>query len=278
MGITLNTPPPSEKNQPTDRTSGAAADAPAIQVRDVRVQRGGKEVLHVDRLDIPTGVTALVGPNGSGKSTLLHAIAGVLPIRSGSIEVNGDVAYVLQTQHASEHLLVTAGEVVALARAAERGPFGRLRASDRAAILRAMERLDVADLAKRHLAEMSGGQRQRVFVAQGLAQDAEVLLLDEPVAGLDIVSIRQIRRIISEERDAGRAVIVATHDLDEAARADNVVLVNGAVISSGPPTEALTPEHLRAAYGGRVLELGDDLVAVDDGVHPTDHEHHHHDH
>ena len=76
----------------------------------------------------------------------------------------------------------------------------------------------------------------------------------------------------------GAVVVVATHDLDEAARADHVVLVNGSVISSGPPAEALTPEHLRAAYGGRVLELGDDLVAVDDGVHHDDHEHHHHDH
>ena len=275
MGITLNTPPESGRNQPTDSTGGSA---PAVEIHDVRVHRGGHEVLHVEHLEIPIGVTALVGPNGSGKSTLLHAIADVLPTRSGSITVNGDVAYVLQTQHASEHLLVTAGEVVALARAAERGPFRRLKADDRSAIRTAMERLGVADLSKRHLAEMSGGQRQRVFVAQGLAQNADVLLLDEPVAGLDIVSIRQIRQIINEERDAGRAVVVATHDLDEAARADHVVLVNGTIISSGTPAAALTPENLKAAYGGRVLELGDDLVAIDDGVHHADHEHHHHDH
>ncbi len=275
MGITLNMSQQSDRNQ---QTAAASRTAPAIEVRDIRVHRGGHEVLQVEHLDIPAGVTALVGPNGSGKSTLLHAIADVLPIRSGSIKVNGDVAYVLQTQHASEHLLVTAGEVVALARAAERGPFRRLKADDRAAIRTAMERLDVADLSNRHLAEVSGGQRQRVFVAQGLAQNAEVLLLDEPVAGLDIVSIRQIRQIINEERDAGRAVVVATHDLDEAARADYVVLVNGTVISSGTPAEALTPENLKAAYGGRVLELGDDLVAIDDGVHHADHEHHHHDH
>lgn len=275
MGITLNTSPKSGRNQPTDADGGVA---PAIVISDVRVHRGGSEVLFVDELTIPVGVTALVGPNGSGKSTLLHAIAGVLPTKSGTISVTGDVAYVLQTQHASEHLLVTAGEVVALARAAERGPFGPLRARDRAAVATAMKRLDVADLSKRHLAEMSGGQRQRVFVAQGLAQEAQVLLLDEPVAGLDVVSIHQIRRIISEERDAGRAVVVATHDLDEAARADHVLLVNGTVISSGTPSEALTPEHLKAAYGGRVLELGDDLVAIDDGVHHDDHEHHHHDH
>ena len=277
MGITLNTPPGSGRNRTTTDTNTGCV-APSIEVSGVRVHRGGREVLSVDTLHIPAGVTALVGPNGSGKSTLLHAIARVLPTRSGSITVTGDVAYVLQTQHASEHLLVTAGEVVALARAAERGAFGRYRPEDRAAISTAMERLGIADLAKRHLAEMSGGQRQRVFVAQGLAQEADVLLLDEPVAGLDVVSIRQIRQIISEERDAGRVVVVATHDLDEAARADNVVLVNGRVISAGPPVAALTPEHLKAASGGRVHELGDDLVAVDDGVHHDDHEHHHHDH
>lgn len=274
MGITLNMPPPDSPDPDVGRAEGGA---PAITVNDLRVSRGGKEVLRVEHLEIPRGVTALVGSNGSGKSTLLHAIAGVLPF-AGNIDAGGDVAYVLQTQHASEHLLVTAREVVALGRAAQRGPFGRLRTDDRAAIDRAMERLDIADLAKSHLAEMSGGQRQRVFIAQGLAQEAEILLLDEPVAGLDILSIDQIRQIIEEERDAGRTIVVATHDLDEAARADHVVLVKGRVVSSGPPAEALTPDHLVAAYGGRVLQLGDEVVAIDNGVHHEDHEHHHHDH
>lgn len=274
MGITLNSPP--EPTNPSSESRGV--DAPAITVRNASVHRGGKPVLAIERLEIPRGVTALVGPNGSGKSTLLHAIAGVLPLTSGTAETDGDVAYVLQSQHASEHLLVTASEVVALARAVDRGPFGRLRPHDRAVVRTAMERLDVANLGRRHLAEMSGGQRQRVFVAQGLAQEADILLLDEPVAGLDVVSIRTIRAIIAEERAAGRAVVVAMHDLDEAARADHVVLVNRRVIASGPPAEVLTPENLIAAYGGRVLALGDDVVAIDDGVHHEDHEHHHHDH
>ncbi|NND74636.1 MAG: metal ABC transporter ATP-binding protein [Ilumatobacter sp.] len=275
MGITLTSPPGPAEPHADD---SATRDAPAITVRSATVHRGGRPVLTVDRLDIPRGVTAVVGPNGSGKSTLLHAIAGVLPVAAGEISVDGRVAYVLQSQHASEHLLVTAREVVSLARASERGPFRRLRPADRAAVQRAMERLDVADLGRRHLAEMSGGQRQRVFVAQGLAQDADVLLLDEPVAGLDVVSLRTIRSIIADERAAGRAVVVAMHDLDEAARADHVVLVNGRVVAAGPPDTTLTPDHLRVAYGGRVLSLGDDLVAIDDGVHHPDHEHHHHDH
>jgi ABC-type Mn2+/Zn2+ transport system ATPase subunit len=243
-------------------------------------------VLTVDHLSIPRGVTALVGPNGSGKSTLLHVIAGLLPLAAGTVAVRGrrpievrrDTAYVLQTQHASEHLLVTAGEVVALARAAQRGPFRRLGRADRELVTDSMDRLEIRDLSRRHLAEMSGGQRQRVFVAQGLAQDADVLLLDEPVAGLDMVSAQRIRSVIEEERAAGRFVIVATHDLAEARRADHVVLLNGRLIAAGPPADALQAECLREAYGARVLDLGDRTVAVDDGVHHDDLEHHHHDH
>lgn len=263
----------------------AAGDA-VIEIHDLRVRRGRELALVVDSLRIRPGITALVGSNGSGKSTLLHTIAGLLTPISGTIEVLGrqpgavrrQVAYVLQAQHASEHLLVTAGEVVALARAARRGAFGRLRADDRASIERAMARVDVVDLAGNHLADMSGGQRQRVFVAQGLAQEADVLLLDEPVAGLDLASTQEIRRVIGEEREAGRTVVVATHDLDEAARADHVVLLNGRVIASGPPDEVLVPDRLRAAYGTRVLELDGEQWAVDDGAHHDDHEHHHHEH
>jgi ABC-type Mn2+/Zn2+ transport system ATPase subunit len=243
-------------------------------------------VLTIDCLDIPRGVTALVGPNGSGKSTLLHTIAGLLAPAAGTVTVLGvspaaarqRVAYVLQAQHASEHLLVTAREVVALARAATLGPFRPARADDKALVEGSMARLGIAELGRRHLAEMSGGQRQRVFVAQGLAQQAEVLLLDEPVAGLDLVSAQRIRSVIEEERAAGRFVLVATHDLDEARRADYVVLLNGRVVAAGDPEIALRPDCLREAYGARVLDLGGHTIAVDDGIHHDDHEHLHHDH
>jgi ABC-type Mn2+/Zn2+ transport system ATPase subunit len=260
-----------------------AETPPTIVLTSAAVRRGRSTVLHVDHLEIGRGVTAVVGPNGSGKSTLLGAIAGTLPA-PGRVSVLGQppartrrrVAYVLQAQHASEHLLVTAGEVVALGRAADRGAFRPLSPADRAIVADAMGRLAVRELAHRHLADMSGGQRQRVFVAQGLAQQAEILLLDEPVAGLDLPSARRIREAIAVERDAGRTVVVATHDLAEAANADQVVLLSGLVVASGPPADVLTPEHLRAAYGGRVLDLGEGLMAVDDGVHHDDHEHHHH--
>jgi ABC-type Mn2+/Zn2+ transport system ATPase subunit len=258
----------------------------AIILCDVTVDRGRTTVLTIGSLTIPRGVTAVVGPNGSGKSTLLHAVASLLPVGEGTVTIAGqaaadrrrDIAYVLQTQHAAEHLLVTAGEVVGLSRAATLGAFRPMRRRDRTAVATAMERLDLRGLARRHLSEMSGGQRQRVFVAQGLAQDAEVLLLDEPMAGLDIVAADRIRSVIEEERAAGRFVFVATHNLDDARHADFVVLLNGSVVAAGPPEEALRPECLRAAYGARVLELDGGVVAVDDGIHHDDHEHLHHDH
>ncbi|CAN5763598.1 hypothetical protein BH18ACT2_BH18ACT2_03190 [soil metagenome] len=164
-------------------------------VRDLVVLRQGRRVLQIAELTIGRGVTALVGANGSAKTTLLHTVAGLLPA-TGTVsvlgrtpdEARGRIAYVLQSSAVSAHLLVTVEETVALARAASRGPFRRLRPTDRAVVRRSMERLDVAPLARRQLAELSAGQRQRVFVAQGLAQDADVLLLDEPVAGLDLPS------------------------------------------------------------------------------------------
>lgn len=253
--------------------------SPTIVFDDVTVARAHDVVLTVPELQITSGYTALVGPNGSGKSTMLHVIAGLLEPRSGSVSIGGapavkgspDVAYVLQSQHGSQHLLVTAREVVGLGRAGSRGLFGRATKTDTQAIDEAMERLDVASLGGRHLADMSGGQRQRVFIAQGLAQQAPILLLDEPVAGLDLASAQTIRRAVEDERNAGRSVIVATHDLDEAARADCVAMLNGRVIACGAPADVLRTENLREAYQGRVLEIGDGLV-VDDGVH---HDHHH---
>jgi ABC-type Mn2+/Zn2+ transport system ATPase subunit len=255
-------------------------------LRGVTVARARTTVLTVESLAIPRGVTAVVGPNGSGKSTLLHAIAGLLPVGEGEVTIDGrpadrmrrDIAYVLQAQHASEHLLVTADEVVGLARSATLGPFRPMRRDDRNAVTRATDRLEVTHLGRRQLVDMSGGQRQRVFVAQGLAQEADVLLLDEPMAGLDVVSAQQIREVIEQERTAGRFVLVATHDLDDARSADFVVLLKGRVIAAGTPEEALRPEALREAYGSRVLDLGGHMIAVDDGVHHEDHEHDHHDH
>lgn len=255
--------------------NGDRPDSPSVEIELARIARGHRVVLEIDSLRFGPGVTALVGPNGSGKSTLLHTLDGLLLPSSGAVRVLGQrpvdararVAYVLQAQQLPTQLLVTAREVVALGRAATLGPFRRFRRADHNAVAGALERLELVPLAGRHVAELSGGQRQRVFIAQGLAQQADVLLLDEPVAGLDLASAEGIRTVIDEERAAGRTVIIATHDLDEAARADQVVLLAGRVLAAGPPADVLTAPHLRAAYGTRVLDLGDHVVAVDDDAH-----------
>jgi ABC-type Mn2+/Zn2+ transport system ATPase subunit len=262
---------------------GAASDTEAVVRADGLVlSRAGRVVLDAADLAIPAGVTALVGPNGSGKSTLLHAIAGLLEPTAGRItvfdrppaDVRRRIAYVLQAQHAPAHLPVTVREVVALGRAPARGPVRRLRAEDRAAVDEAIDRVELGRLATRHLGSLSGGERQRAFVAQGLAQQADVLLLDEPTAGLDVASMEQIRAVLAAERAARRTVVVATHDLADAAGSDHVVLLSGRVVAAGTPTEALAREHLREAYRSRRLDPAGDVVLVDD----ADHHHHDHDH
>ena len=225
--------------------------------------------------DLPAGASvALIGPNGSGKSTLLRALAGLVAPRAGALDVpalgrRGAVALVLQTTDVDRTLPITVRETVTMARYATRGAFGRLRAGDHAAVRDALDRLDVAGLADRQLHELSGGQRQRVLVAQGLAQQAEILLLDEPVTGLDVMSRRLILEAVDAETAAGRTVVVSTHDLDDARRADFVLLLANRVVACGPPDEVLVEGRLSAAYGGRVLRLPDGLVVVDDPHHAT---------
>ena len=238
-----------------------------VSLGDVTVDRGHRRVLAIESLSLRPGVTAVVGPNGSGKSTLLHVVAGLIEPVGGSVHVAGGISYVLQATAVSATLPVTVRETVALARAASLGPFRPLRRTDRDAVTHAMRRLDVEELANRHLADLSGGQRQRVFVAQGIAQEADVLLLDEPVAGLDLPSAERIRDVVTDERAAGRTVVIATHDLDEAARADHAVLLAGRVVADGRPDEVLTADNLRAAYSGHLLDLGYGVVALDDGAH-----------
>lgn len=253
-----------------------------VELHDVVVSRGGRVVLDGVTASLPGGaVTALIGPNGSGKSTLLHVIAGLLDVDRGRLDARGPhgagptIAYVLQGTEVSEHLPISVREVVTMGRYARRGLVGPLRAADRRAVDTAMERLDVADLASRQIRELSGGQRQRAFVAQGLAQDADVLLLDEPVTGLDVVSQRLILDAMSAERAAGRAVVTSTHDLGEAAHADQVLLLAGRLVAAGPPGEVLVSAHLAEAYGHRVVTLGDSVIMLDDAPHHHDAVHHH---
>lgn len=233
-----------------------------IAGRGVTLAFGPRVVLAACDFMLPhPSITALIGPNGSGKSTLLNALAGVLPLRAGTLEIQGravgsdrrQTAYVLQTTPENGVLPVTAREVVTMARFAQRGLLRRLRGEDRRAVEDALERLEVGDLAERQLRELSAGQRQRVLVAQGLAQEAGLLLLDEPVTGLDLVSRERILDTMRAERARGHSVVFSTHDLEDAEHADQVLLLAGRLVAAGPPEVAITPDTLRDAYSGRML-------------------------
>jgi iron complex transport system ATP-binding protein len=245
--------------QPVPEEQGVDGGGPAVTARAMVLAYGPRVALAASDLSLPAGrVAALIGPNGSGKSTLLNAIAGLIRPAAGSIEVLGgppaavrrQVAYVLQSTRVNEAMPVTVREVVTMGRYGARRFFGRLQDPDREAVDRALERLGIADLAARQLGELSGGQRQRAFVAQGLAQDGDLLLLDESLTGLDLPSRERILSVVDEETVRGKTVILTTHDLSEAADADFVVLCGGRVVAAGPPADVLTQEHLAAAYGG----------------------------
>ncbi len=248
----------------------------AVVAKDLTLGYGAHVAVGPSSFVIPRpGITAVIGPNGSGKSTLLNAIAGLLTPMSGTIEVNvasrREISYVLQTTRVNYALPVTVEEVVTMGRYASAGRFRRLTKEDREAVDQAIERTGIGDLRRRHVHHLSGGQRQRAFVAQGLAQDHSILLLDEPMSGIDVTTSQAIDKVIHREVEDGCAVVLSTHDLTEASVADHAVLVSGRVVASGPPQEVLTPEHLAAAYGTSVLHPGEGITLIDDPVHPGAH-------
>lgn len=235
---------------------------PVVQADGLSLGYGSRTAVAASDFTIPAAaVTAIIGANGSGKSTLLHAVAGVLAPRSGRLSVLGQapssarrrLSYVLQSVAVPTGTPITVQETVGMGRYPTLGLWRRRRPADRERVAVAMRQLEVTDLAGRHLTELSGGQRQRVYVAQGLAQDHDLLLLDEPLTGLDLTSARTIDTIIYDERDQGRAVVFTTHDLDQALAADHVLLMNGRVLAAGPPRQVLTKHNLEIAYGLGVL-------------------------
>lgn len=251
----------------------------SVTTRDLEVRHGTRVALSGLDLDVsaPASV-AVIGPNGSGKSTLLGTIAGLITPSSGTVTVDADSkpALVLQSTNVDRSLPITVRDTVSLARLPRLGLLRRRSAIDQDAVETAMERLAVADLADRQLHELSGGQRQRVLVAQGLAQESSILLLDEPVTGLDAVSQTMILDVMDEELATGRLVFMTTHSLDEARRCDSVLLLSTTPVAFGPPQEVLTEAHLRDAFGSQLIRLDDGLLLSEGLHHDHDHGHGHH--
>ena len=252
-----------------------SAPAPVpLRVDRVSVNRGGVVALRgVTVAFLPGSATALVGPNGSGKTTLLEVLAGLQPVDRGTVV--GRPTLVSLVSHGARRpwLPLTVREVIRMARFAPGLIPRRLAARDHDAVARAASRLEVEALLGLQMEALSAGQRQRVMVAQALAREAPLILLDEPVTGLDLGSQERILQIVAEESSAGRTVILSTHHLDEARHCDRVILLAGRVVAQGTPDEVLCPECLREAYGDRVLgdhhehDHSHDLILIDDHGH-----------
>lgn len=206
----------------------------------VDVRRGSRLALQDVTFALEPGtVTAVVGPNGAGKSSLLGVLSGRLTPASGAMRIEGEVAEVLQSTQIDAHLHLTVQDILRIARYPSRGLFRPLRRHDREIIDDAMAACGVTAFRRRSIHQLSGGQRQRALVAQALAQRAPILLLDEPTAGLDKQSQRQVQQIVRAEAERGTTVVMATHDLNEASQADNMIVLACACLCCAPPAEAL---------------------------------------
>ncbi|QPH55352.1 manganese/iron ABC transporter ATP-binding protein [Pontivivens ytuae] len=246
-----------------DRRDRAEAAGTGLAARDVTVTyRNGHTALWNASFQIPRGtVTALVGVNGAGKSTLFKAIMGFVPAAKGRIEILGLgvkealarnlVAYVPQSEDVDWAFPVLVEDVVMMGRYGHMGFLRRPSAKDHAAVAQALQRVNMQDYRKRQIGELSGGQRKRVFLARSLAQDGQVILLDEPFTGVDVKTEEQIVALLRELRDEGRVMLVSTHNLGSVPEfCDRTVLVKGTVLNYGPTETTFTRENLEAAFGG----------------------------
>ncbi|MCY4175705.1 MAG: metal ABC transporter ATP-binding protein [Acidimicrobiaceae bacterium] len=238
-------------NEPLTGASGRSVEA--VEVEELTVQFDQVTALAaISHRFEPGTSTAVMGVNGSGKTTLLECLAGLQEPGSGSIRgMSENLAYVCQHGPAN-WMPVTAGEVLAMGRYRKRGLLGRFRSGDRAAMQRAAQRLDIDGLRSRSFGELSGGQQQRVRIAQALAAEPDVIMLDEPITGLDIPSQERILTMVGDCAAEGAVVIITTHHLDEARSCDSVMLLANRLVAAGTPEEVLTPSRLRDAFGQRL--------------------------
>jgi manganese/iron transport system ATP-binding protein len=245
--------------------------AQALVMRNAAVAYGRTPVLEgVDGVVAAGESVALIGPNGAGKSTLLKAILGLVPVVRGSIAVLGrapaaarrQVAYVPQADTLDAEFPVTAGQVVLMGRYPRVGWVRRPGRADRGAAAAALDEVGLAGHGRQRFGTLSGGQRQRVLLARAIAQQARLLLLDEPFNGIDAGSEELLLAALRRLRAGGAAVVISTHDLTLAHLfCDEVCLLNRHQFAFGPVASTLTPELLRATYGGQALQLrGDNVI------------------
>ena len=249
----------------TDAGHATGRSASAISVTDLWAGYDSTPALEAVSFQAPAGaLVGVAGPNGSGKSTLLKTLLGLLKPWRGRIELFGqareavrrDIGYAPQSELVDWDFPVTVGDVVMMGRYGRIGLLRRPRAGDREAVASALAQVRLEGLAGRQIGELSGGQQRRMLIARALAQDAELILLDEPMVGLDATTQHDLLALFETLRERGKTLLVATHDLScVAACFDLALLLNHRLVAFGPPAEIFTPEILSEAYAEHLLML-----------------------
>jgi len=251
-----------------------------LAVKDISVTyRNGHNALHNTSFELPQGtITALVGINGSGKSTLFKSIMGFVTLAKGSVEILGMavnkalksnlVAYVPQSEEIDWNFPILVEDVVMMGRYGHMNMFRRAKAIDHQWVSTALDRVNMNEFRHRQIGELSGGQKKRVFLARALAQQSQVILLDEPFTGVDVKTEAQIMVLLRELRAEGKVILVSTHNLGSVPDfCDRTVLINKTVLACGPTEEVFIPENLQLAFGGSLRHFvlaGKDLHTDDD--------------
>jgi manganese/iron transport system ATP-binding protein/manganese/zinc/iron transport system ATP- binding protein len=248
--------------------------APAVRAEDLSAGYGGRAVLSdVSFAASPSQTVCVLGPNGGGKTTLFRAVIGELEPLAGSVSLSGRPAYVAQTERTRLDFPVSAFDV-ALMGALVRGRWWLPpRRADRAAARSALDRVGLTAEADTPFGELSGGQRQRALLARALVQDSPVLLLDEPLAGVDPASAQLIDAVFAQLRAEGRTLLVSSHDVEGARGFDLVLCLNRRQVAFGPPAEALDRAAIEATYGRELIVLDESGAARAVTVQHHDHEH-----
>lgn len=250
--------PPAAALQPRALASADAIIAEGLTV----TYRNGTTALVDATFEVARGsICGLVGVNGAGKSTLFKAIMGFVPLARGSVSLLGKtvrqalranlVAYVPQNEDVDWSFPVLVKDVVMMGRYGHMGILRRPRPIDHESVAISLARVGMSDFADRQIGELSGGQKKRVFLARALAQEGQIILLDEPFTGVDVATEDAIVALMRELRDEGRVMLVSTHNLGSVPDfCDHVILVNRTVLASGPTEEVFTQSNLQTAFGG----------------------------
>lgn len=260
----------------------ATGATPALEVRRLTASYSSRPVLWDVEASFPAGaLSAIVGPNGAGKSTLLKACLGLIPVDAGQTLILGHparealnrVAYVPQRDAVDWDFPITVREVVEMGRYREAGWIRRLGRGDRERVDASLGEVGMAAFADRQIGALSGGQRQRVFLARALAQDAPLLVMDEPFAGVDARTEAAILSLLRRLRAEGRSIVVVHHDLATVkSNFDWALLLNVRTVALGPVAESLSEANLRRAYGGSLPlpgEVAEPAIKADGGEDET---------